>query len=153
MVLPIKFPINGGVLYPKIRAQIDNTRAGCQERLGQFSCDSVWQSEKNKTRFARDLFWIGIGKLERGRGLQVRETWENLGKRFAGQTSRRCRDKIDLRMCEEQTHEFLAGVTGSAHHRDLRSCHNAQCVFRLARIATKSCTRREDRINRIKWDL
>ena len=38
-------------------------------------------------------------------------------------------------------HEFFAGVTGRANHRDLgqRFLHNAQCVFRLTRIATKSC--------------
>ena len=51
-------------------------------------------------------------------------------------------------MRKEQTDQFLAGVTGSAYHRDFRLCaagdsglyiflHNAQCVFRLARIATE----------------
>jgi hypothetical protein len=64
---------------------------------------------------------------------------KNLRERFAGQLPRRGRDKIHLRVGEEQTHQFFAGITGSAHHRDLRSRHNAQCVFRLARIATKSC--------------
>jgi hypothetical protein len=77
---------------------------------------------------------------------------KNLRQRFAGQLPRGCRDKIDLWMREEQTDQLLAGVTGSAHYRDLGSCHNAQCVFRLARIATKSCAKKQDRIKRIKLD-
>jgi len=77
---------------------------------------------------------------------------EKLRERFAGQLPRRRRDQINLWMREEQTDQFLAGVTGSAHYRDLGSCHNAQCVFRLARIATKSCAKKQDRIKRIKLD-
>ena len=69
----------------------------------------------------------------------TRETWKDFGKGFARELSRCCGDKIDIGMPEQEAHQFFAGVTGSANHRDSRSCHNAQCVFRLARIATKSC--------------
>jgi hypothetical protein len=136
MIMTIKFLVNGGVLYPKIRAQIDNACASRQEWFGKFGREAMRQGEKNKTGLARELFWIRIGKLKRSRGLVVRKAWENLRERFAGQLAGRCRDQIDLRMREEQTRQFFAGVTGSANHRDFRSCHNAQCVFRLARIAT-----------------
>jgi hypothetical protein len=135
----IKFLVNGGVFYPEVGAKIDHARASGQERFGKFGSEAVRQRKKNKTSVARDLFWVRIGKFERGRRLLMREARENVRERFAGQLSRRCRHKIDMWMREQQPHKFLAGVTGSAYHRDLRSRHNAQCVFRLARIATKSC--------------
>ena len=139
MIVTIKFPVNGVVFYSKIGAQIDHARAGGQERLGEFSRKSVRQCQENKSGLSCDLVWVRIGKLESDRSLVVHETRKNLGQRLAGPLPRRCRGKIDMWMREEQTHQFLAGITGSAHHRDLRSFHNAQCVFRLARIATKSC--------------
>ena len=150
MIVAIEFLVNSGVFYSEIGAQIHHARAGGQKRLGKFGSESMWQSEKNKTRLARDLFWIGIGKIQCRCSLQVREARENLRERFAGQLPGRCRDQIDLWMREEQTDQLLSGVTGSAHDRDLGSCHNAQCVFRLTRIATKSCAKREDKINRIR---
>src|SRR5437764_11369688 len=153
MILTIKFPVNRNLLYPKISAQVDNPGAGCQKRLGKFGREAVRQSEKNNSRLASDLFWIGIGKFEGGRDFLMREARKNFREGFADQLARRCCGKIDIRMREQQANQFLAGVTGSAHYRHLRSCHNAQCVFRPARVATKSYTRREDRINRIKWDL
>src|SRR2546423_9917212 len=61
---------------------------------------------------------------------------ENVGQRFTSQLPGSGRNQIDIRMGQKQAHQFLAGVTGSANDRDLCSCHNAQCVFRLARIAT-----------------
>jgi hypothetical protein len=152
MIVAIEFLVNGGVFYSEIGAKIDDPSAGGQKRLGKFGSESMWQGEKNKTGLARDLFWVGIGKLQRGRSLLVGKARKNLRERFADQLPRRRRDQVNLWMREEQTHQFLAGVTGSAHYRDLGSCHNAQCVFRLARIATKSCAKKQDRIKRIKLD-
>src|ERR1700731_474993 len=107
MIVAIKFLVNGGVFYPEIGAQIDHTRAGGQKWLGKLGSEAVRQREKNETRLARDLFWVRIGKLERGRRFLVGKARENLRDRFAGQLPRRRRDKIDLRMAEGQTHQFL----------------------------------------------
>src|SRR5437016_8169842 len=98
MIMAIEFLVNSGVFDSEIGAQIHHARAGGQERLGKFGSESVGQSEKNKTRLARDLFWIGIGKIQCRCSLQVREARENLRERCADQLSRCCRDKIDLRM-------------------------------------------------------
>src|SRR5438094_321773 len=107
MIVTVKFPVNGGVFYSKIGAQIDHARAGGQERLSEFSRKSVRQCQENKGGFARDLFWVRIGKLESGRSLVVHETRKNLGQRLAGPLPRRCRGQIDMWMREEQTHQFL----------------------------------------------
>ena len=136
MIVTVKFLIDGSVFDSKIGAQIDNARAGRQKRFGKFGREAVRQRQKNKTGFPRELSWVGIRKLEFSRSLVMRKARENLGERFAGQISRSCRHKIDIRMRQEQAHQFLAGVTGSANYRDLCFRHNAQCVFRLARIAT-----------------
>src|SRR2546423_13467028 len=115
MIVTIKFPVNGGVFYSKIGAQIDYARAGGQERLGKFSRKSVRQCQENKTGLTRDLFWVRIGKLESGSGLVVDETRKNLGQRLAGPLPRRCRRKIDMWMRQKQTRQLLARITGSAH--------------------------------------
>ena len=68
------------------------------------------------------------------------EARKNLPKRFIDELTRCDGDKIDMRMAEQQAHEFFAGITGSADDRCLDrffSLHNAQCVFRLDAIATK----------------
>src|SRR2546430_1445740 len=98
MIVPIKFLVNRCVLNSKICAKIDNARAGGQKRFGKLSSESVWQRQKNKTGFARNLFRVGIGKLERGRNCLMREARKNLRERFARQLPRGRRDKIDMRM-------------------------------------------------------
>ena len=77
MIVAIKFLINSRVFCPEIRAKIDNARAGRQQWLGKLGSESVREYEKDKTGFARDLFWIGIGKLERSRDLVGRKAREN----------------------------------------------------------------------------
>jgi hypothetical protein len=101
MIMAIKFLVNGSVFYPKIGAKIDNTHARGQQRFGELGGQAVGQRKKNKTHLARDLFWVRIGKLERGRSFLVREARKNLHKRFAGQLPRRCCDQLDPRMREE----------------------------------------------------
>ena len=139
MILAIKFFGDGGVPGSKISAEIDNARAGCEQRLGKFGSQSVGQRKKNNLGFARKLFWIGIDKLERLRLFVLGEAWINIGKLFAGKLARSDRHKIDMWMREQQAHQLFAGVTGSAHHCDLcvLRCHNAQCVFRLSLIAIR----------------
>src|SRR5438270_8932880 len=111
MVVAIKFLINSGVFDPKIGTEIHHPCARRQERLGKLGRAAVWQGKKNNTGAARNLFWIGVGKLERGRSLFVGKARKDLRERLAGQLSRRSRDQVDLRMREEQPHKFLAGVT------------------------------------------
>ena len=68
------------------------------------------------------------------------EPRKNLRKRFVDELTRCDCDKIDMRMAEQQAHEFFAGIAGCAYNRDLdrlAAFHNAQCVFRLDAIATK----------------
>src|SRR6266567_2769889 len=146
MIVTVKFLIDGSVFDSKIGAQIDNARAGRQKWFGKFGREAVRQRQKNKAGFACELFWIWIRKFKFSRGFVMRKTRENLGERFAGQLPRSCRHKIDMGMRQEQTHQFLAGVTGSANYRELCVRHNAQCVFRLGRIATKSVTESRTRL-------
>ena len=138
MIVPVEFLVDLGVFDSKVGAKIDNARTGDEERLGKFGGEAVRQCEKNEAGALRDLFCVGIGKLQRARDFVMSEAGENVGHRFAGKLARRGGDKINIRMAEQQAHQFFAGITGSANDRDLGSCHNAQCVFRLARIATKT---------------
>ena len=139
MIVPIKFPINARVFDSKVRAKIDNAGTGGEERFREFGSEPVRQREKYNAGLARDLRRIGIRKFERGRRLMMNEARESFRNCFAGELPGRGRDKIDIWMREEQAHQFLAGVTGSAHHCHFHFSHNAQCVFRLTPIATKSC--------------
>src|SRR5205085_2988200 len=66
--------------------------------------------------------------------------------------------KIDLRMAEKQTHQFFAGVTGSAYDRDLRFRHNgmrissrADCNEKLRE--TQSCVSRRRATKVATWNL
>jgi hypothetical protein len=98
------------------------------------------QGQENNLRFVRELFRISLGKLQGFCFLVMRKTRKYLSKRFAGKLARRDCNKIDMRMREQQADEFFTGVTGRANHRDpgQRFLHNAQCVFRLATIATNN---------------
>src|SRR5262245_14012446 len=136
MIVPVKFLVNSRVFDSEISAKIDNPRPGAEQWFSELSREPVRQREKDEFGFARDLFRIRIGKLERSRSLAMNKTRKNFRERFAGQISRSCCYKIDMRMREKQAHEFLPGVTGGANDGDLRLRHNAQCVFALARFAT-----------------
>src|SRR5436309_6986612 len=152
MIVAIKFFVNGSVFYPEIGAEIDHARAGRQKRFGKFGGESVRQSQKNYFRVTGQLFRIGFTEPERVGFFNMGKTRKDLGKRFARELPRSCCDKIDMWMREQQADELFASVTGSAHDCDLGFAaedgglyrffaHNAQCVFGLARIATKSCSR------------
>jgi hypothetical protein len=132
-------------MNPEIRAKIDNTRTCVEERLRKFSRDPMRQGEKNDLRFVGELLWIRVGKIERSCFVMMRQSRKDLRERFAGELARRDRRKIHMRMRKQQAHELFADVTGSADHGDFRILprHNAQCVFRLVRIATKRCGKRK----------
>ena len=51
---------------------------------GKFGGETMREREKNNAGFARDLFGIGIGKLERVRGFVMSEGRKNFGHRFPG---------------------------------------------------------------------
>ena len=86
--MAVKLPVNIGVCDSEIGAKIDDPSAGRQKWPGKFGSESMWQGEKNKTGLARDLFWVGIGKLERGRSFMMGKARKNLRERFAGQLPR-----------------------------------------------------------------
>src|SRR5207244_3872729 len=91
MIVPVKFLVNRCVLNSEICAKIDNARAGGQKRFGKFGRKAVRQCQENKTGLTRNLFRVGIGKLERGRNCLMREAWKNLRERFARQLPRKDR--------------------------------------------------------------
>ncbi len=97
------------------------------------------QSEKNNLSHPPELRRIRFDELERSRFVVVRKAREDFRERFTGELPRRGSDKVDMRMTSQQTHQVFADVTGSADNRDFRvlRSHNAQCVCRLASIATK----------------
>src|ERR1700693_4098136 len=152
MIVAIKFFVNGSVFYPEIGAEIDQARAERQKRFGKFGGEPVRQSQKNYFRVTGQLFRIGITEPERVGFFNMGKTRKDFGKRFAGELTRGRSNKIDMWMREQEAHKLFAGVTGSAHNCDFGFAaedgglyrffaHNAQCVFRLSSIATKTCSR------------
>jgi len=137
MIVPVEFAVNVRVFDPEISAQIENTRARRKQRLCEFSGNTVRQSQKNNGRVLRDLFRVRVGKLQRRGSFVMSKAGENFGDRFPRELPGRRNCKIDIRMRQQKPHQLLAGITGSADHRDLClcRCHNAQCVFRLTLIA------------------
>jgi hypothetical protein len=74
-----------------------------------------------------------MGRWMQGRG---REHFRDL---FAHKLARRYRRQFSVWMTQKQPDELFARVTGCAHdgYPGLLGFHRAQCVFRLATIATK----------------
>src|SRR5712692_627932 len=152
MIVAIKFFVNCSVFYPEIGAEIDHACAERQKRFGKFGGESVRQSQKNYFDVTRELFCIDIRKLQRFCFFVMQKARKDLRERLAGELTRGRSNKIDMWMREQEAHKLFAGVTGSAHDCDLAFAaevggryrffaHNAQCVFRLSSIATKTCSR------------
>src|SRR5207245_10035319 len=78
MIVTVKFLVNSGVLYPKIRTKIDNARASRQKRLGKFASEPLRECEQDKISLARHLLGVGIGKFERVRSFLMREAREHI---------------------------------------------------------------------------
>ena len=158
MIVPVKFFVDVRVFDSKIRAKIDNTRAGGQKRFGELGRETVRQREENKTGGGRDLICIGIGKLQRSRRFIMSKPRENLGESFAGETSRRRGDKIDIRMREQQPNKLFAGVTRSAddchfgfRHKPMRISSRADCNENC--VTNSCCVARGQAANVPAWSL
>ena len=139
MSVLVKFMVNVGVFDPEIGAKIDNARAGGQKRLGKFGGEPVRQREKDNAGLTRDLFYVRIGKLQRGGSFGMSEARKNFGKRLSGELARRCCDKIDMWMAEKQADELFAGVTGGANNRDFGLRHKPMRISSRADCNELSC--------------
>src|SRR4051812_30322318 len=141
MLVAVELTIDRRISDPEIGAEIDDPRAKAQKRRGELARHAVGQSEEDH--------FGGGGKLIRGRiaepnrvsrRMQGRAR-ENFRDALARKLSGGYRSQFRLRMTQKEPDQLFARVTGRAHHRHpgfLPRFHRAQCVFRLAKIATSS---------------
>ncbi len=115
----VKFLVNRGALEPEIRAQINDLAALLQQRNGEFRRDAVRQREKNDLRLFGEQGGVGLGEAEGFGARMMGEFRENLRERLAGVLARGDGGEFDVRMRQQQAHQFLAGITGGADDADL----------------------------------
>lgn len=100
MIVTVEFPVDIRVLDSKIRAEIEDTIAAGKKRLRKFRREAVRQRQKNDGGGVRDLFCVGIRKLQRDRFFVMGQARKNFRQRFASQLTRSRRDQINVRVRE-----------------------------------------------------
>src|SRR5512136_295887 len=107
MVVRVEVLVNFGAAQAEVGAEV-NDRAACVEQGNRvFGRDAVRQSEENDVRLLRQQLGIWFAEAQPGRARVMRKTREDLSERLPGVLSRGDGGELDVRMRQEQAHQFL----------------------------------------------
>ena len=116
MWIAVKLLVHSCIIEPEICGEIDDRASGLNQWLGKFSGHTMGQGEENHLRSFGQCRGIRLSEFERG---TVAEARENFGQRLSRVLARGNGGEFHVRVSQEQSHEFLAGIAGRADHGGL----------------------------------
>ena len=115
----VKLVVRVGVVEAEVGAQVDHRHTALGQRHGKLGGDAVGQGEENGLRLIGEQVDRRLGKRQVTGSGMAGEAREDRGHRLAGILARSQHRQVDVRMLKQQAHQFLAGVTGGTHDRNI----------------------------------